>query len=294
MKFSIAGLKMEVEGMSGLPEQMYNLRPFVVPENDAEPPICTIKCGCQPDNADGRPSLTSSFDGKTLSLWLMPDRNMASLRFDGNGKTYSMEASCDWKYVKTDCTADSRYGCMALGDFIMIGFIYSSAYHDTVLIHASCVAVGSSAAVFIGPSGIGKSTHSNLWLKHIEGSRLLNDDQPALRIDSGGNVTVHGTPWSGKTSCYRNECAKVNSIFMMAQANRNEAVRLGGLDSFCALLDMTSLIRSDISSFSRISKTVAAIAGKVGMYTLYNRADREAAETSYEIFSQSGKKEIKE
>lgn len=30
MNFSIAGLKIEVDGMDVLPQQMFNLRPFVV------------------------------------------------------------------------------------------------------------------------------------------------------------------------------------------------------------------------------------------------------------------------
>ena len=56
------------------------------------------------------------------------------------------------------------------------------SFAGVVLIHASCVALDEEGVAFIGPSGIGKSTHSGLWLKHIPGTRLLNDDQPALRL----------------------------------------------------------------------------------------------------------------
>lgn len=290
MNFSIAGLKIEVDGMDVLPQQMFNLRPFVSVTDDAAEPICKIKCGCRLATAVGHPSLTSSFDGKTLSLWLLPGRIVVAQRLGDHGTTYHLEASCDWRHVRTDCTADTLAGSIALGDFIMISFIYSSAYHDTVLIHASCVAVGSSAAVFVGPSGISKSTHSNLWLRYVAGSCLLNDDQPALRVHNG-DVMVYGTPWSGKTHCYRNESARVSNIFVMAQAKRNEAVRLDGPNSFCALIDMTSLIKSDIASFTRISGTVAAIASRVGIYKLYNRADRDAVETSHAICLQSYNKE---
>ncbi len=54
------------------------------------------------------------------------------------------------------------------------------------------------AVMFLGESGTGKSTHSRMWLENIEGSTLLNDDAPAVRISADG-TTAYGTPWSGKT-----------------------------------------------------------------------------------------------
>ena len=110
-----------------------------------------------------------------------------------------------------------------LNDFIMISFIYSAAFHGGALIHASCIAIDDKGVAFVGPSGIGKSTHSQLWLKHIPGARLLNDDQPILRLMPGGEVMLFGSPWSGKTSCYINEGVRLETIFRMEQAD--ETVR---------------------------------------------------------------------
>lgn len=74
--------------MDVLPQQMFNLRPFVSVTDDAAEPICKIKCGCRLATAVGHPSLTSSFDGKTLSLWLLPGRNVVALRLGDHGTTY--------------------------------------------------------------------------------------------------------------------------------------------------------------------------------------------------------------
>ena len=166
----------------------------------------------------------------------------------------------------------------------MISFIYSSAYHDTVLVHGSCVRLGDASALFIGPSGVGKSTHSRLWTQHVKGAELLNDDQPALRVLPDGKVYVYGTPWSGKTPCYKNRGAELKAIFRMMQAADNRAVPLDGVNAFCALLDVTSLMKADMRTFSLISDTVARVADKVGVYVLRNRPDKGAVETSHAIF----------
>lgn len=287
MTFDIAGLGIMVDGLNRLPPQMYNLEPFITNKDNygTVRTICNIKCGCTLADVDTAPSIINTFDGKTLCLWLDVDFYRATLRFDNSENTYHLEADSYWQTARTDCEADTAADCMALEDFIMICFIYSAAYYGTVLIHASSVAVGPSAAVFIGPSGIGKSTHSRLWLQYVSGSSLLNDDQPALRIMPDGNVYVYGTPWSGKTCCYRNERAILKTVFRMRQAESNKVVRLNKAEAFCALLDMTSLIKSDLVSFSKISETVAYIAGKVDICMLYNRPEKEAVNVSYSVFS---------
>ena len=287
MRFDIAGLGVEVVGLDGLPPLMANLAPFAAKAGGAADVVCTVACGCRLADVGGCPSLEDTFDGKTLRLWLTPGGCAAALRFSGGG-VYRLRASGGWRFVETDCRAATEADCMALGDFIMMSFIYSAASYGTVLVHASGVAVGASAVLFIGPSGVGKSTHSRLWLRHVAGARLLNDDQPALRVMPDGGVNVYGTPWSGKTPCYLNGHARLRAVFRMVQADENMAVRLTGAQAFCALLDMTSLIKADVGSFSMISGTVAAIAERVGTYTLYNRPDLGAVAASHGVFRQCG------
>ena len=62
------------------------------------------------------------------------------------------------------------------------------------------------------------------------GARLLNDDQPILRLMPGGEVMLFGSPWSGKTSCYINEGVRLETIFRMEQAEENRAIRMDGIE----------------------------------------------------------------
>lgn len=67
-----------------------------------------------------------------------------------------------------------------------------------ILLHSSCVVVDGFAYAFSADSGVGKSTHTSLWMKHFDDRiYMLNDDKPAFRIIDD-TVYACGTPWSGK------------------------------------------------------------------------------------------------
>lgn len=62
--------------------------------------------------------------------------------------------------------------------------------YKSVLIHASAVEYKGKALVFLGPSGTGKSTISQLLAGTLEGARVLADDAVYLEGQIGGGWTV--------------------------------------------------------------------------------------------------------
>lgn len=104
-----------------------------------------------------------------------------------------------------------------------------------IAIHSSTIVWNGQAALFLGESGTGKSTHTKLWLKHIKGAHLLNDDSPILRVHEDGSVHVYGSPWSGKTPCYKNEAYPVAGLVRLSQAPYNHICRLPVIQAFGAL-----------------------------------------------------------
>ena len=53
------------------------------------------------------------------------------------------------------------------------------------LLHGSAVALGDRAWIFTAPSGVGKTTHTRLWLEHVPGSFVVNGDKPLIRFSGG-------------------------------------------------------------------------------------------------------------
>ena len=76
--------------------------------------------------------------------------------------------------------------------------------YQTVAIHSSCIVYKDKAILFLGESGTGKSTHTRLWREHIPEAVLLNDDSPIVRVEEE-KIWAYGSPWSGKTPCYKQE-----------------------------------------------------------------------------------------
>lgn len=104
---------------------------------------------------------------------------------------------------------------------LWLAFGLSTLHTITVSLHASSVYYDDKVVLFLGESGTGKSTHSRLWINNIEGASLFNDDSPILRaID--GKIIVYGSPWSGKSSCYRNESHPLAACVRLSQAPYNK------------------------------------------------------------------------
>ena len=131
--------------------------------------------------------------------------------------------------------------------------------------------------MFLGKSGTGKSTHARLWLQHIEGTALVNDDNPVVRIVGDGSLVVYGSPWSGKTLCYRNVSYPLGGIVMLSQAPYNKIQRLGGIQAYASLVASISGKRWDSRVADGLHETENALAMNVPVWHLECLPDEAAA-----------------
>ncbi len=143
---------------------------------------------------------------------------------------------CENDYHKGTLTVTGIQLKMALDMAITIIYRYSALKTMTSVIHASAVSYQGKAYLFLGNSGTGKSTHSRLWLQHFEGTELINDDKPIIRILDNGIVRVYGSPWSGKTPCYRNVDYPLGGLVKLSQAPYNKIRRLSKVEAYFILL----------------------------------------------------------
>ena len=91
--------------------------------------------------------------------------------------------------------------------------------HDGFQLHASAVILNGYAYLFSAPSGTGKSTHTEKWVR-LFGARYLNDDKPALRHTQNGWM-AYGTPWSGKHDLSAPEKAKLGAVAFVTRGEEN-------------------------------------------------------------------------
>ena len=105
----------------------------------------------------------------------------------------------------------------------MLAYAFATGGRQTLLIHASLVRHQGRGYAFVAKSGTGKSTQVAMWLRCIPGCDLMNDDNPVVRVIDG-EVMIYGSPWSGKTPCYRQVKAPPGAITQIDRA----AGQLGG------------------------------------------------------------------
>ena len=178
---------------------------------------------------------------------------------------------------------DLRLQKFALNNSLMVLYALATAGLGTALFHSAVVNYKGRGYMFLGKSGTGKSTHARLWLKHIEGSELMNDDNPVVRFFDDGNggaprAVVYGSPWSGKTPCYRNVQAPVGGIVLLSQAPYNKIARLKGVQAYAALVTSISGKRWDKSVADGLHATENALAKNVPVWHLECLPDEAAAQ----------------
>lgn len=162
---------------------------------------------------------------------------------------------------------------------LLLRLVYSQAilYRNGIALHASVVALDGKGYLFMGNSGTGKSTHASLWIGLFPGCELLNDDNPVVRIEEEG-VMVYGTPWSGKTACYRNQRFPVRGIVRLVQALHNRFIRQEEVDAFITVLPGCAVFPQAESLHKKLCDTLIALTGRVPVGVLECLPNREAAQ----------------
>ena len=178
------------------------------------------------------------------------------------------------------------HGSFALGNALMVMYALSTANLQTALFHSSVVSCAGYGYMFLGKSGTGKSTHSSLWLKHIDGTELINDDNPVVRRIPDG-FYVFGSPWSGKTPCYRNVSYPLGAVVQLSQAPYNKIQRLRPLAAYAALVPSISGKRWDKQVAEGLHQTEDMMASEVAVWHLECLPDEAAAHTSHDAIAKS-------
>ena len=165
-----------------------------------------------------------------------------------------------------------------VNNYLMMLYAFAAAPQGMLLFHASAVVHQGKAYLFLGKSGTGKSTHSRLWLRHIQGCGLLNDDNPLVEVDKEGQqVIAYGSPWSGKTPCYRRECYPLGGLVRLEQAPVNQVKHLEKLAAFAAVMPSCSMLRPEVGVADNVMQTIHRLVRRVPVCYLRCLPNGEAA-----------------
>ena len=275
--YKVAGHVFAVSGKAELFEQMGNYEPF---ECEGGEPLfsLTIECGVVPEYTEVYPlkKRAGIIYGRTAS---------------GN-EVFNFVVSTEQEGCLI-CSKHYREGRIIMaGDIsthmferlLIKMYALATAGNDTLVLHAVVVSCEGNGYIFLGPSGAGKSTHAQLWLKHFEGTELVNDDHPVVR-----NGVVYGSPWSPITPCYRNVSYPISGFVRLSPTPYNKIHRISCVEAYLTLYcrDFVSFwgypIAEDIAE--GMHQTKDRLAQTIPMWHLECLPDEEAARLCYETIT---------
>lgn len=165
-----------------------------------------------------------------------------------------------------------------------ISFYLQLIGFDGIMLHSSAVVVDGVAYLFTASSGVGKSTHTSLYIKEF-GDRafILNDDKPAIRCEDG-QFYAYGTPWSGKTDQNVNARAPLGGICVLERGEENEISRIYGKQAILGIFSQT-MRPSKAQSIEKVLDLIGILIEKVPVWNLKCNTEPEAARVSYEAMS---------
>lgn len=205
----------------------------------------------------------------------------------GNGeREWKMRSAKDFSANEIYAVEEEMQSTTVLAWLLMVTFAQAALPYDTVLIHASVVERAGQGVAFLGKSGTGKSTHSRLWLTHLVNFQLLNDDNPALRVAKDNTVWIYGTPWSGKTPCYRDLGVRLQAVVRLTQAKENSFQWKKGKEALITMLPSGSALRWNSGLFAAMTSIFQRVQERVAVGQLNCLPNAEAAEMCYAAVEQ--------
>lgn len=289
-KYDVAGHLFEVLLPDGIDAGQYlsAYSPFVTESSDA--PLFTLRIEYVDDLKAMEPgSVKECLNDESPYFWI----------FDKGGK---FNFGFSYTKFRPDCilipsddfsenvvyvqkSMQERLTDFALSNAMMLIYTFRTSPYETLMVHASVIRHNDGGYMFLGRSGTGKSTHSRLWLSHIDDTELLNDDNPVIRLVNG-EAMVFGTPWSGKTHCYKNESVPLKAVVRLSQAPYNKISRNIPLQAYASLMPACSCMRWDRISTDALHRTVEKVISKVRCWHLECLPDADAAYTCHKAVTQ--------
>ena len=155
---------------------------------------------------------------------------------------------------------------------------------DAVVFHGAVLNMDGEAYAFTARSGVGKTTHTRLWLERF-GQRVhyLNGDKPIIRFIDGVPYAC-GTPWQGKESYGVNETAPLRGIAFLGRAEENSAAPVPS-ESVVTRLMTQIYLPKESGALIKTMRLADRLVKSVRLVDLRCNMDISAAEVSYKALT---------
>ncbi len=168
---------------------------------------------------------------------------------------------------------------------IFLAYLFSTnaLQRQMLKLHCSVIAYHGKGILFLGPSGIGKTTQAELWQEYKD-AKIINGDVGFVQCMEK-KILVWGTPWHGSSSYCENMCVPIVGIIVLKQGKENKMKRLSSFE-MVSKVAKNVLYPTWLENGTEMALDILnQMLRQVPVYELTNRADKESVElVKQEIF----------
>lgn len=154
---------------------------------------------------------------------------------------------------------------------------YSNAIlKNMIQVHSSLVQYKGRGVMFLGPSGIGKTTQAELWNQYLK-ALIINGDM--VFVEKKLNEFIGwGIPWHGSSPYCENINVPIIALIVLKQGTFNNIRELTGFEKVCEV-GSSIIYPSWVDNGTEMALDVFdKLMQQVPVYELTNKADEESVQ----------------
>lgn len=212
--------------------------------------------------------LPQTFEKYNLESLLLNDGDMRLFRYNSE----VMIVNDDWSHVRILPPIEYE----DINTFLIQVFHTHAVQKHMIQIHSSLVEYKGKGIMFLGPSGIGKTTQAELWNKYLD-ALIINGDMVFVE-DKGNEFIGWGTPWCGSSPYCENRSVPVLGLIVLKQGNENSIRKLDGFEKVSEVSNNIIYPMWLENGMDLCLDTLDHLLRNVPVYELTNKADKESVE----------------
>lgn len=166
------------------------------------------------------------------------------------------------------------FNCVDAQPFVVQMFLSHAVRRQMIQLHCATIDDDGRGILFLGPSGVGKTTQAERWAQY-RGSAIINGDIGFVQRTPAG-YTAWGTPWHGSSPYCLNASVPVKALVVLKQAPQNALRELTGFEKVREVSGSVFYPTWLEDGMELCTDTLNHLLSDLPVYRLDNRADEEA------------------
>lgn len=176
----------------------------------------------------------------------------------------------EWRNIALSTSTLNEDADMLMAQMFLLHAVRRGFLHT----HSSLIDCRGKGILFLGPSGIGKTTQAELWQRYRD-AKIINGDMAFVQETEDG-FYGWGTPWHGSSPYCENAKVKLSALVRLKQAKDNSIRKLEGFEKLTALSGNIFYPRLTQDGMELCLQNADHLLNEVPVYELSCRPDEDA------------------